>query len=61
MAVGSGAALVTVLPRLAAIDVPWRSIAATLVVVLIVGLLASLAAVRGALRAPLLPALKAER
>jgi hypothetical protein len=61
MLAGSGAALVAVAPRLAAIDVPWLSILATLGVVLLVGLLSSVAAVRGALRAPLLPALKAER
>jgi len=61
MAVGTAAALVAVTPRLASIDVPWASIAATLGIVLVVGLLSSLAALRGALRAPLLPALKAER
>jgi len=60
MLVGSTAALVALAPRLAAIHVPWGSILVTLGVVLLVGLLSSLAAVRGVLRAPLLPALKAE-
>jgi ABC-type lipoprotein release transport system permease subunit len=59
--VGTVAALVAVAPRLASIDVPWGSLALTLGVVLVVGMLSSLAAVRGALRVPLLPALKAER
>jgi len=59
--VGTLAALVAVAPRLASIDVPWGSLAGTLGVVLAFGMLSSLAAVRGALRVPLLPALKAER
>jgi len=59
--VGSLSALASVAPRLATIDVPWLSIVATLGVVLLVGMFSSLAAVRGALRIPLLPALKAER
>jgi predicted lysophospholipase L1 biosynthesis ABC-type transport system permease subunit len=59
--VGTVAALSAVAPRLASIDVPWGSLAMTLGVVLAVGMLSSLAAVRGALRVPLLPALKAER
>jgi hypothetical protein len=50
-----------VAPRLASIDVPWGPLAATLGIVLAFGMLSSLAAVRGALRVPLLPALKAER
>ena len=54
------AALAAVAPRLASIDVPWLSLGATLVVVLLVGMFSSLAAVRGVLRIPLLPALKAE-
>lgn len=59
--VGTLAALLAVAPRLASIDVPWGSLALTLGVVLAFGMLSSLAAVRGALRVPLLPALKAER
>jgi ABC-type antimicrobial peptide transport system permease subunit len=59
--VGALAALVAVAPRLASIDVPWGSLALTLGIVLAFGMLSSLAAVRGALRVPLLPALKAER
>jgi ABC-type antimicrobial peptide transport system permease subunit len=59
--VGSLSALASVAPRLASIDVPWLSIVATLGVVLLVGMFSSLAAVRGSLRIPLLPALKAER
>ena len=59
--VGTLAALLAVAPRLASIDVPWGSLALTLGIVLAVGMLSSLAAVRGALRVPLLPALKAER
>jgi hypothetical protein len=59
--VGAVAALVAVAPRLASIDVPWGSLALTLGIVVVVGMLSSLAAVRGALRIPLLPALKAER
>jgi hypothetical protein len=40
--------------------VPWRSLAATLGLVLATGLLAGLLAVRAALSAPLLPALRGE-
>ncbi len=58
---GAAAALVAVAPRLASIDVPWRSLGALLAVVLATGMLASLAAVQGALRTPLLATLKAER
>jgi hypothetical protein len=61
MLVGTLAALLALAPRLASIDVPWGSLAVTLGVVWAVGMLSSLAAVRGALRIPLLPALKAER
>jgi hypothetical protein len=41
--------------------VPWVSLAVTLAVVLVVGMASSALAVRGALRVPLLPELKAER
>jgi hypothetical protein len=61
--VGLGAvgALVAVLPRLAHVDVPWVSLVVTLAAVLAVGLVSAVAAVRGAMRVPLLPALKADR
>ncbi len=61
MAIGTLAALVAVAPRLATIHVSWGSLAGTLGVILAVGMLSSVLAVRGALRTPLLPALKAER
>ncbi|HXV76651.1 MAG TPA: ABC transporter permease [Candidatus Polarisedimenticolaceae bacterium] len=61
VSIGTVAALVAVGPRLLRLDVPWLSIATTLGIVVAVGMLASVAAVRGALRVPLLPALKAER
>ncbi len=63
LAIGTIAALVTVAPQAfgaAGAHVPWGSIAATLGTVLIVGLVACIVAAAGALRAPLLPALKAE-
>jgi len=61
LALGTVSALIAVLPRLATLDVPWVSIAATLAAVLAVGMLAAAFAVRGALRVPLIPELKAER
>jgi len=61
MLTGSIAAIVAVLPRLATIHVPWASLGATLGVILAAGLLSSVVAVAGALRVPLLPALKTER
>ena len=61
VAVGAGAALIGVAPRLAAIHVDWTALGATLAVVLAVGMLSSVAAVAGALRVPLLPELKADR
>jgi ABC-type antimicrobial peptide transport system permease subunit len=56
------AALVAVWPHLLAggASLPWRSLAATLVTVLSVGLLAGLLAVRAALATPLLPALRGD-
>ena len=59
--IGSLSALLAVAPRLAAIQVPWLSLSMTLGVVFLVGMLSSVLAVLGALRVPLLPALKAER
>jgi ABC-type antimicrobial peptide transport system permease subunit len=56
------AALVAILPNLLRGDasIPWLSLAGTLVLVLAVGLLAGLSAVRSALQAPLLEALRGE-
>lgn len=61
LAVGSGAALVAVAPNLRGGHVPWTSLLLTLAAVWVVGMLSSVLAVRGTLRTPLLPALKAER
>jgi ABC-type lipoprotein release transport system permease subunit len=59
---GAGSALLAVAPHLLSTraGVPWPALAGTLAAVLAFGLLSSVAAVRGVLRAPLLPALKAE-
>ena len=61
MVVGTVAAILAVAPRLASVHVPWTPLVATLVGVLAFGMLSSIAAVVGAMRTPLLPALKAER
>ncbi|MDZ7362202.1 MAG: FtsX-like permease family protein [candidate division KSB1 bacterium] len=60
--IGSFSALVAVLPHLLAgyAQTPWLSLASTLALVFVIGLLASLVAVSTILRIPLLPALKAE-
>lgn len=60
--VGVGAALVAVLPHLISggAGIPWLSLAATLALVLGVGLLAGLLAVRDTLRAPVVPALRGD-
>ena len=60
MGLGAGAALVSVAPRLTQIAVPWDSLAVTLAAVAVVGMLASLLAVRAAGKVPLIPALKAD-
>jgi len=62
LGVGILAALVAVLPHWLSggAEVPWLSLAATLALVLIVGWLAGLVAVRATLRAQLLPALRRE-
>ncbi len=62
LAVGTLSALVAVWPHLAggAGSVPWSATAATLALVLAVGLAAGLLAVRAVLVAQLLPALRAE-
>jgi hypothetical protein len=61
LAIGAGAALAGVAPRLAQIHTSWTALGLTLAAIAAVGMLASVAAVAGALRVPLLPALKAER
>jgi len=59
---GSVSALLAVAPRLASggLHLPWSFLGATLCAVLGVGMISCVAAVQGALRAPLLPVLKAE-
>ncbi|MFQ5743731.1 MAG: FtsX-like permease family protein, partial [Acidobacteriota bacterium] len=61
--IGSLSALAAVAPRFlaGALQLPWSSLLATLILMLLAGLLSSIAAVGVALRAPLLPVLKAER
>ncbi|HET6879679.1 MAG TPA: ABC transporter permease, partial [Pirellulales bacterium] len=60
--VGLVAALVAVWPHLASggAALPWQSLGTTLLLVIVVGLLAGLAAVRATLSTPLLPALRRE-
>ena len=60
--IGAVAGLVASTPHLLAggAGLPWGSLLATLAVVFAVGMLASVLAVAGTLRVPLLPALKAE-
>ncbi len=62
IAIGAIAGLVASAPYLiqAGSQLPWASLAATLVVVFVIGMLASILAVAGTLRVPLLPALKAD-
>ncbi|MGE0608471.1 MAG: FtsX-like permease family protein [Pirellulales bacterium] len=62
LALGLLAALVAVAPHLAGggAGVPWQTLAGTLGLVLVVGLLAGQLAVRATLRAPLLPALRGD-
>ncbi len=62
LAIGVIAAIVAVAPHWLSggAAVPWQSLTITLLIVLTVGLLAGLTAVRAVLRAPLLPALRAE-
>ena len=63
LAIGVLAAGVAVLPHLLhrTASIPWQSLGLTLALVLLVGLLAALSAVRFVLRAPLLAALREER
>jgi putative ABC transport system permease protein len=60
--VGVLAALVAVWPHLASggASLPWQSLGLTLALVIVVGLVAGLAAVRATLTTPLLPALRGE-
>lgn len=62
LVVGTVAGLAAAAPNLvsAAHRFPWSTVVLTLVLVLVAGMLASLLAVRGTLRTPLLPALKEE-
>jgi hypothetical protein len=62
MGIGSLSALLAVLPHLTSgeAQVPWVSLSLTLLLVLLVGLVSGALSVTAALRAPLLPALKAE-
>jgi putative ABC transport system permease protein len=62
LATGILAAIVAVMPHLLAggAGIPWPSLAVTLALVVAAGLLASAAAVRATLDAPLLPALRGE-
>ena len=63
LAVGSLSALLATMPRYLAgvLPMPWRSLAVTFAAVLVVGLLASVAAVAAAARVPLLSTLKADK
>jgi hypothetical protein len=62
LAIGAAAALLAVSPHLLAGNaaVPWGSLAVTMLVIVAVGTAAAAAAVRRALAAPLLPALKGD-
>ncbi len=60
MLIGAGAALAAVAPRVTVVKVPWALLLITLAVVIVVGMLSTVA-VLGVLRVPLPPALKAER
>ena len=63
MGLGSGSALIAQAPHLIESPggLPWLALGTTLAAVFLTGLLSCIAAVRHALRTPLLPALKAER
>lgn len=62
LAIGVAAAMIAILPHLTGggATIPWLSLAGTLTLVLVVGLLAGLAAVRATLTTPLLPALRGD-
>jgi hypothetical protein len=59
IATGTVSASLAVLPHAA--HIPWLSLLGTLFGIFVTGMLASVAAVRGVLKTPLLPALKRER
>jgi ABC-type antimicrobial peptide transport system permease subunit len=61
LVIGSAAATLTAAARGSALDAPWLGLAATLIAVWVAGILSSLMAVRLALAAPLVPALREER
>ena len=58
--VGVLSALLAVLPSLIGKALPWSSLALAVALVVIIGMLSSIAAVSSALRVPLLPLLKSE-
>jgi ABC-type antimicrobial peptide transport system permease subunit len=62
LGVGCVSALLAIVPQLLAAsrEAPWGSLALTLILVLATGMLSGLAALRPALRTPLLPALRSE-
>ena len=60
MGIGTLSALAAVAPRLAGLQLPWLTLGLTLLIVALVGMLSSLAALAGVLRVPMLPALKSE-
>jgi ABC-type antimicrobial peptide transport system permease subunit len=62
LAIGAGAALIALVPHLIAggAHLPWLATTATLGLVLVVGLAAGMMAVRAALAAPVLPALRGD-
>ena len=60
MGIGTLSALAAVAPRLAGMQLPWLTLGLTLLIVVLVGMLSSLAALAGVLRVPMLPALKSE-
>lgn len=62
LVIGGGSALLAVAPHLlsAGADVPWTSLALTLGLVFVAGIVSGVVAVAAALRTPLLPALRSE-
>ncbi len=62
LGIGTFAALVALLPHLfsGSAGIPWVSLAGTVLLILLVGLVAGLIAVRAVLAAPMLPALRGE-
>jgi hypothetical protein len=62
LVVGCVAAAVALIPQIAALDlgIPWRTLAAMLGTIAVIGLAAGWLATRNALRAPILPALRGD-